>query len=153
MRCRRVLALPVLLSALTGCGASATPAGPSSGGGLSGTLHGRVVDGLTATGLGGIRVSGGLQNVLSEASGDFALNPAFETEQGGLYTFSGSAIVERNTGQCPDHALRLAIELQNAESQHKRMAARIEMLEQSTSFRITKPLRALNRARRRISRR
>ena len=97
MRYRRVLALPVLLSALTGCGASATPAGPSSGGGLSGTLHGRVVDGLTATGLGGIRVSGGLQNVLSEASGDFALNPAFETEQGGLYTFSGSAIVERNT--------------------------------------------------------
>jgi hypothetical protein len=63
------------------------------------------------------------------------------------------AILERSTAQCPDHALRLAIELQNVESTHDRMAARIETLEQSTSFRITKPLRALNRARRRISRR
>jgi DNA-binding beta-propeller fold protein YncE len=65
--------------------------------------------------------------------------------------FDARAILERCTEQCPDHALRLAIELQNAESQHARMAARIETLEQSASFRITKPLRALNSARRRIS--
>ena len=33
----------------------------------------------------------------SQTSGDFALNPLFETEYGATYTFTGNAIVERKT--------------------------------------------------------
>jgi hypothetical protein len=69
-----------------------------------------------------------------------------------LAFFDAAAILEGSTEQCPDHALRLALELQVAERQ-RGMAAYIETLEQSTSFRITKPLRVLKGAWRRMSHR
>jgi hypothetical protein len=75
---------------------------------------------------------------------------SFVTEP--LAFFDARAILAGSTEQCADHALRLALELQAAES-HRAMAAYIETLEQSTSFRITKPLRVLKGSWRRMSRR
>lgn len=93
MRLRRlVLVLPVL-SFAAGCGSQ--PSAPTHA--ASGSLHGRVVDGLTTSAAAGILVSGGTRSVTSDANGDFALDPSFETEVGATYTFTGSGFVERRT--------------------------------------------------------
>jgi hypothetical protein len=63
-----------------------------------------------------------------------------------LAFFDADAIVDSGTQHGPDHAQQLALATLTLE-QDSRAAARIAALEQSTSFRITKPLRALKLAR------
>jgi hypothetical protein len=58
-----------------------------------------------------------------------------------LAFLDAAAIVEGSAQRGPDHALRVALVLQTLEDPS--MAARVRALEQSTSFRITKPVRAL----------
>jgi DNA-binding beta-propeller fold protein YncE len=59
-----------------------------------------------------------------------------------LAFFDVSAILDRNTGRCRDHALQMSYELEILE-QARVAEARIAALEGSKSFRMTKPLRRL----------
>jgi DNA-binding beta-propeller fold protein YncE len=62
-----------------------------------------------------------------------------------LAFFDVAAILDRSTGQC-DRARQVSYELDVVELQARKFKTRIEALERSRSFRMTKPLRSLNAA-------
>ena len=62
-----------------------------------------------------------------------------------LAFFEVAAMLDRSTGQC-DHARHVTYELDVAEEQARKVKTRVEALERSRSFRMTKPLRSLNAA-------
>jgi hypothetical protein len=62
-----------------------------------------------------------------------------------LAFFEVAAILDRSTGQC-DPARHVSYELDVADEQARKFKTRVEALEGSRSFRMTKPLRSLNAA-------
>jgi WD40 repeat protein len=62
-----------------------------------------------------------------------------------LAFFEVAAILDRSTGQS-DHARQVSYELDVVEEHTRKIKARVEALERSRSFRMTKPLRSLNAA-------
>jgi len=68
-----------------------------------------------------------------------------------LAFFEVAAILDLSTGQCDD-ARHVSYELDVVEEHTRKVKARIEALERSRSFRVTKPLRSLNAAWSRIRR-
>jgi hypothetical protein len=62
-----------------------------------------------------------------------------------LAFFEVAAILARGTGQ-HDHARQVSYELDVVEEHTRKIKTRVEALERSRSFRMTKPLRSLNAA-------